>query len=34
MIDERLRELASIGAAGNQGIAAASSPEAHCLAGC
>ncbi len=31
MIDERLRELASIGAAGNQGIAAASSPEAHCL---
>lgn len=29
MIDERLRELASIGAAGNQGMAAASCREAH-----
>ena len=29
MIDERLRELASIGAACNQGMAAAGSPEAH-----
>jgi hypothetical protein len=30
LIDERLRELASIGAPANQGMAAADSPEAHC----
>ena len=30
LIDERLRELASIGAPANQGMAAAGSPEAHC----
>jgi hypothetical protein len=29
MIDERLRELATIGAACNQGMAAAGSPEGH-----
>jgi hypothetical protein len=29
LIDERLRELATIGAACNQGMAAAGSPEAH-----